>query len=29
MRMEPAENWYRCYASDLLRSPKIWSIFIQ
>jgi len=29
LMMEPAEDWYRCDASDLLRWPKIWSVFIQ
>ena len=29
LMMEPAEDWYRCDAADLLRPPKIWSIFIQ
>ncbi len=27
--MEPAEDWYRCYAPYFLRLAKIWSIFIQ
>jgi len=26
---EPAEDGYGCDSPDLLRSPKIWSIFIQ
>ena len=29
LMMEPAEDWYRCDAADLVRPPKIWSIFIQ
>ncbi len=27
--MEPAEDWYRCDAADLLRPAKIRSIFVQ
>ena len=27
--MEPAQDWYRCDAADLLRPAKIWGIFIQ
>ena len=27
--MEPAEDWNRGDASDLLASAKIWSIFVQ
>ena len=27
--MEPAEDWYRCDAPDLLRPAKIRSIFVQ
>ena len=29
LMMEPAEDWLRCDAADLLRPPKIRSIFIQ
>ncbi len=27
--MQPAKDWHRCDAADLLRRPKIRSIFIQ
>ena len=29
LMMQPAEDWNRCDAADLLRRPKIRSIFIQ
>jgi hypothetical protein len=29
LMMEPAEDWYRSDAAGLLRSPKIWSVFVQ
>jgi hypothetical protein len=29
LMMEPAEDWHRCDATELLRPPKIRSIFIQ
>ena len=29
LMMQPAEDWYRCDMADLLRTPKIWSIFLQ
>jgi hypothetical protein len=29
LMMEAAQNWYRCDATELLRWPKFWSIFIQ
>jgi hypothetical protein len=29
LMMEPAEDWYRCDAAELLRPPKIRSILIQ
>ena len=29
LMMEPAEDWYRCDAPDLLDPAKIWSISIQ
>ena len=27
--MQPAKDWNRCDAADLLRPPEIWSCFIQ
>ncbi len=29
LMMQAAEDWYHCDAADLLRRPKIWSIFLQ
>ena len=29
LMMEPAKDWYRSDAADLLRPPEIWSISIQ
>ena len=29
LMVEPAEDWYRCDAAELLRPPKIRSVFIQ
>ncbi len=28
LMMEPAEDWYRCNAAELLRPAKIWSVLI-
>jgi hypothetical protein len=29
LMMEPAKDWYRGDAADLLGLPKIWSVFLQ
>jgi len=28
LMMKPAEDWYRCDAADLLRTPKFWNVLI-